>query len=395
MTAALLVLGLALSAQATVFFEESFSNDYADRWTISKAKDDLGKWELSAGKFYNDKEADQGLKTTQDAHFYAISAKFDKFSNEGKDLVIQFRVKHEQNIDCGGGYVKVFPSALESEKMDGESPYNIMFGPDICGPGTRKVHVIFNYKGENHLIKKNIPCKFDEASHLYTLIVKPDQTYEVRIDGDKVESGSLLDDFDFLPPKEIEDESITKPEDWVDEEMMADPEDTKPDGWDDIPEFIADPEAEQPEDWDEEMDGEYEAPQIPNPEYKGEWKPKQIKNPDYKGPWVQPMKANPEYEVDNSIYAFEDFGAIGLDLWQVKSGTIFDDILITDDVAEAEKAAEGFKALVEGEKKMKDAADEEARKAAEEAAAAAADDEEEEDDDEDDEDDEAPAKDEL
>ncbi len=43
--------------------------------------------------------------------------------------------------------------------MHGESPYNLMFGPDICGPGTKKVHVIFNYNGKNLLIKKDIRCK--------------------------------------------------------------------------------------------------------------------------------------------------------------------------------------------------------------------------------------------
>lgn len=74
--------------------------------------------------------------------------------------------------------------------MNGDSTYNIMFGerlalflicvflshlkgvwlwsfnlgivrsgPDICGPGTKKVHVIFNYKGKNHLINKDIRCK--------------------------------------------------------------------------------------------------------------------------------------------------------------------------------------------------------------------------------------------
>lgn len=32
-------------------------------------------------------------------------------------------------------------------------------GPDICGYSTKKVHVIFNYKGTNHLIKKEIKCK--------------------------------------------------------------------------------------------------------------------------------------------------------------------------------------------------------------------------------------------
>ena len=28
-------------------------------------------------------------------------------SNEGKDLVVQYSVKNEQGIDCGGGYLKV------------------------------------------------------------------------------------------------------------------------------------------------------------------------------------------------------------------------------------------------------------------------------------------------
>jgi calreticulin len=58
-------------------------------------------------KFVLDKERDQGIKTSQDARFYALSTKFDKFSNRGKTLVAQFTVKHEQGIDCGGGYIKV------------------------------------------------------------------------------------------------------------------------------------------------------------------------------------------------------------------------------------------------------------------------------------------------
>ncbi len=78
------------------------------------------------------------------------------------------------------------------------------------------------------------------------------------------------------------------------------------------------------------MDGEWEAPQIPNPEYKGEWKAKTIPNPAYKGEWVHPKIANPDYVANDQLYAYEDFGAIGFDLWQVKSGTIFDNVLITD-----------------------------------------------------------------
>jgi len=57
---------------------------------------------------------------------------------------------------------------------------NIYAGPDICGPGTKKVHVIFSYKDKNLLINKDIRCKDDIYTHLYTLIVKPDNTYKVQ-----------------------------------------------------------------------------------------------------------------------------------------------------------------------------------------------------------------------
>lgn len=82
------------------------------------------------------------------------------------------------------------------------------------------------------------------------------------------------------------------------------------------------------------MDGEWEAPLIDNPEYKGPWTAKKIKNPAYKGQWVHPMIPNPEYKVDNNVGNFVS-GAIGFDLWQVKSGTIFDNIIVTDSPEEA------------------------------------------------------------
>jgi len=105
-----------------------------------------------------------------------------------------------------------------------------MFGPDICGYDKKKVHVIFTYKGKNLLIKKDIKCKDDEFTHLYTLILNPDNTYEVRIDGEKVESGRLEDDWDFTAPKKILDPKAKKPSDWVDEAKIDDPTDTKPAG---------------------------------------------------------------------------------------------------------------------------------------------------------------------
>ncbi|NXR43261.1 CALR protein, partial [Zosterops hypoxanthus] len=160
---------------------------WSSRWVESKHKPDYGRFVLTAGKFYGDADKDKGIQTSQDARFYALSSRFEPFSNRDKTLVVQFTVKHEQNIDCGGGYVKLFPASLNQEDMHGDSEYNIMFGgcfilffspfkvistpffdslcyfyppgPDICGPGTKKVHVIFNYKGKNVLINKDIRCK--------------------------------------------------------------------------------------------------------------------------------------------------------------------------------------------------------------------------------------------
>ncbi|XP_041033211.1 calreticulin-like [Carcharodon carcharias] len=364
----LCLLVAVAAADPTVYFKEEFSDGdiWTQRWIESKHKSDYGKFKLTPGKFYGDAEKDKGLQTSEDARFYAMSAKFEPFSNEGKTLVVQFTVKHEQTIDCGGGYVKIFPSTLDQSDMHGDSNYNIMFGPDICGPGTKKVHVIFNYKGKNHLISKDIRCKDDEFTHLYTLIVRPDNTYEVKIDNQKVESGSLEEDWDFLPPKKIKDPEAKKPEDWDERAKIDDPEDKKPDDWE-KPEHIPDPDAKKPEDWDDEMDGEWEPPMIQNSEYKGEWKPRQIDNPDYKGKWIHPEIDNPEYTADSSLYSYKDIGVIGLDLWQVKSGTIFDNFLITDDEKFAEKfGTETWGATKDPEKKMKEQQDEEERKKREE-----------------------------
>merc|ERR1712200_299153 len=120
----------------------------------------------------------------------------------------------------------------------------------------------------------------------------------------------------------------------------------------------------------------------------GEWKPKQIDNPSYKGIWVHPEIENPEYAPDATIGKYEEVCAIGLDLWQVKSGTIFDNVLITDDAAEAKKIGdELFKATSKAEKKMKDAQDEEERKKMEEEAKAKKDEKDDEDEDDEDADD--------
>ncbi|ELK31072.1 Calreticulin [Myotis davidii] len=278
-----LLLGLLdlVAAEPVVYFKEQFldRDRWTNHWIESKNKSHFGKFVLSVIKFYGDLDKDKGLQTSQDARFYVLSARFEPFSN--KD---QFTVKHEQNIDCRGGYVNLFPDSLDQTDMHGDSEYKIMFGPDICGPGTKKVRVIFNYKGKNVLINKDIRCKDDELTHLYTLIVGPGNTY--------------------------------------------------------------------------------------------------IDNLDYKGTWIHPEIDNPEYSFpDSSIYAYENLAILGLDLWQVKSGTIFDNFLITNDEAYAEEFGnETWGVTKAAEKQMKYKQDEEQRLKEEEEADKDEDEEEEEED---------------
>merc|ERR1739848_476101 len=96
--------------------------------------------------------------------------------------------------------------------------------------------------------------------------------------------------------------------------------------------------------------------------YKGDWYVKRISKPAYKGVWEAKKIANPEYEDDDFLYKYADFGFIGFDLWQVKGGTIFDNIIITDDATEADAFAAKWKTLSEAESsKMK--AEEESKQA--------------------------------
>ncbi|CAA0827278.1 Calreticulin-1 [Striga hermonthica] len=333
---------LLVVSSAKVFFEERFDDGWENRWVKSDWKKDenlAGEWNYTSGKWNGDAN-DKGIQTSEDYRFYAISAEYPEFSNKDKTLVFQFSVKHEQKLDCGGGYMKLLSGEVDQKKFGGDTPYSIMFGPDICGYSTKKVHAILTYNGTNHLIKKDVPCETDQLTHVYTFILRPDATYSILIDNSEKQTGSLYTDWSILPAKKIKDPTAKKPEDWDDKEFIPDPEDKKPEGYDDIPKEIEDPEAKKPEDWDDEEDGLWTPPTMPNPEYKGPWKAKKIKNPNYKGKWKAPMIDNPEFKDDPDLYVFPNLKYVGIELWQVKSGTLFDNILITDDPEYAKQVAE-------------------------------------------------------
>uniref|UniRef100_A0A0E0P2U8 Uncharacterized protein n=1 Tax=Oryza rufipogon TaxID=4529 RepID=A0A0E0P2U8_ORYRU len=103
-------------------------NGWEDRWVKSEWKKEdntVGEWNHTAGKWNGDTN-NKGIQTSEDYRFYAISAEYPEFSNKDKTLVLQFSVKHEQKLDCGGGYVKLLGGDVDQKKFGGETPYSIL-----------------------------------------------------------------------------------------------------------------------------------------------------------------------------------------------------------------------------------------------------------------------------
>nr|XP_057934934.1 calmegin [Doryrhamphus excisus] len=393
-----------------VHFAETFDDGSLDRWQLSKtvkgdADDDIakydGRWLVEQLK-ENKVPGDQGLVLKSRARHHAIAAMLDKpFIFEDEPLVVQYEVNFQNGIDCGGAYIKLLSDTrdVNLEQFNDRTPYTIMFGPDKCGEDY-KLHFIFHHRNplnkdseEKHAKRADVDLKkfyTDRKTHLYTLVLKPDNSYEIFIDQSSVNRGSLLHDVvpPVNPPKEIDDPNDSKPEDWDERAKIPDPEAVKPDDWDEDapakiedpdavrpeswleeePEFIPEPDSEKPEDWDVEMDGEWEAPQIPNPACEGApgcgpWKRPMINNPQYQGKWKAPLVDNPNYQgvwkprkIDNPEY-FEDlqpfrmtpFKAVGLELWSMTSDIYFDNFIITSHKEVADRWASdswGLKKLV-------------------------------------------------
>lgn len=371
------------SVQGAHFFD-NFQDQatFEKSWTHSSSPSFPGRFQRGTGSAENPSiAAEAGLYVPKEAQRYAVFGKltnpFD-FTAEGT-FVVQYEVRLHEGLQCGGAYIKLLSPAGSFSPADvtNDTPYTVMFGPDVCG-STNKVHFIWKFKNpvtgefvEHHLKQPPTPTgSADKKSHVYTLTVRRDNTFEIFIDRESKSKGSLMTDFEppFMPPKEIDDPTDSKPEDWVDEAKIADPEASKPLDWDedapreipdpeatmpvdwlvDEPLQVPDPEASEPEDWDEEDDGEWEAPivnnpkceqvsgcgewktpMIPNPEYKGKWYAPMIDNPDYIGEWTAKQIANPAYfQESNPFPKLAGVIGIGIDIWTMQKGIEYDNIYV-------------------------------------------------------------------
>lgn len=367
--------GATANEKAGNLLHETFDSPIDGRWIPSTSEIYGGVPELQGG----------GLVLTEEAKRYGISTPLSTSWSPGKPFVVQYELTFtEGGLECGGAYLKMLSGKPDLAKMNESDPFTIMFGPDKCGM-TNKVHLIFKHKNPvsgklvEHHATSTPSVTLDTVPHLYTLVVRPDNTFSVFVDQEEKSKGSLTSDTDFnppfTPPKQIPDPDDKKPEDWVDEAKIPDPEAKKPDDWDedapsmipdvkaekpaewhdDEPLKIPDPEASQPDDWSEEDDGPWEAPpvdnpkckaagcgewkrpEIPNPDYKGKWHAELIDNPAYKGEWAPQQIDNPDhFECTDPVSGLESIGALAIEVWLFKpKGPKFSNIIVGTDEAAA------------------------------------------------------------
>jgi calreticulin len=258
---------------------------------------------------------------------------------------VQFALRHTQTIECGGGAVKLFAKDADAATLSGDTPFSLAFGPDICGTSTREIKLAFTNNGKEFAKSEPIRAYVDHLTHIYTLVVDPvAKTYRVLVDGRDEAKGSLLEDWNWFPPKMMKDPAASVPADWV------------------YASHIEDDEDEQPDDYDEAANGAYVKKTIVNPAYKGEWVHPLVANPNYSA------KLAADESLTKNVGVF-DVARVGFELWQVKSGSVFDNILVTDSLADALAFAE--KTFPEESRKLERIAWERAEATAQEMRAAA------------------------
>ena len=136
------IIALLLPLTQSSFIErfESLDNWITSNAQKGEAEAYTGLWELEAA-LENALSGDKGLVVKSAAHHSAISAIFkEPLDPTGKPLVIQYDVKFQKGLECGGAYMKLlrYDPEFKSSLFDDQTPYTIMFGPDKCGD-TNKV----------------------------------------------------------------------------------------------------------------------------------------------------------------------------------------------------------------------------------------------------------------
>jgi calnexin len=379
--------GLPYLPNCKIIYYDNFSDpDVFRRWKPTNASGFNGTWKAEVLFQLHGRKGEKGLAMNTKGQSHAISNRFRHAVAvpENAAFVIQYEARGQFLFTCTDAYMKLFTDpAFDPTALDNGTVPFIEFGPERCGPFNQSRLNVFTAgpdgKAVNHSLKNPHWIPIDEVTHLYTLIIRPDGTFETLIDNRSSRNGTWIDD--FTPPifelPTIDDPTDVKPDGWDDRVLIRDPDARKPADWDDDapfqipdprkrtpppgwlvnePKMIPDASAKKPANWDEDTMGEWKARNVPNPkcykapgcgEYKppnvrnkkahGKWRAPWVPNANYKGQWKPRQIPNPNYRGQDAKFVIPPIVAIGFAGWTEHRDFAFTNILISTNETEVKK----------------------------------------------------------
>jgi calnexin len=361
-----------------LFFENFSDPNVFSRWVSTEDGRYKSDWKTEALWQVQGRKGERGIISKAKDASAAIGHRFRhpiQFSKQ--TFIVQFEVRAQFHFGCASVFLRLYsdPSFDPLEQSNDSIPF-IEFGPEHCLTFNQSRFLLFTRAdgvSVPHTVKRSHFIPVDEIVHLYTLIIRPNGTFETLIDNRRIMDGTLADDFSpplFEGPM-IDDPSDEKPADWIDDVLIPNPNEVKPIDWDEdqperIPEpgratpppgwqfdeplVVPDPNDRRPDDWNVDQMGEwkprpmpnvkcirgpgcgpYNPPMIHNRRYRGKWKATLISNPAYKGEWRPRKIPNPNYKGQSSDFEIPPLVGIGFDVWSDQRDIAITNILVGTD----------------------------------------------------------------
>ena len=199
----------------TIFFSTSFPfviwsssslATFRNRWVESEAHDAdglHGRFVHDAGMWFNDYDVQVGMKTVDPRKYYQTSIDMGKtINNRGKLLIISYTMKQEKDDNQTMAAIKLWAEGTNQKTINESTPFEISFGPNR-GSTSDKRHFDYYMSFGGHVFQstKMFLCTLDKFTHMYTLIIRPNNTALILEDGKPIHEGLLRDDFDVLGPR--------------------------------------------------------------------------------------------------------------------------------------------------------------------------------------------------
>ncbi|CBZ55014.1 Calr protein, related [Neospora caninum Liverpool] len=191
-----------------ILFRETFQDDplARGRWVPSADPKFQGRWAVETrSEAVIAGEKNLGMQDMNKFHGVATRLSSPVTDTLNSHFVFQYEILQTRPLTCGGGYVKLldFPKDKALKDFNHLTDYVIMFGPDMCG-SSNVVNFILKILNPatggwtEHRLDAPPRLTPSPLSNLLTLWIKPDDTFEIHVDGSVVRQGSLWKD--MLPP---------------------------------------------------------------------------------------------------------------------------------------------------------------------------------------------------